>query len=156
MGFEIERKFLVDLEKWNVLQKPPGKVYRQGYVADIDNKTVRVRCSDTEAFLTIKGKTIGATRSEIEFEIPVAEANEILQTLSENEVSKTRYEIMHQEKLWEVDVFHGANNGLVVAEIELEDESENFDLPDWVTAEVTEDPRYYNSNLARYPYSGWS
>lgn len=155
MPLEIERKFLVDHLKWNALVKPLGKIIRQGYLTDDETKTIRVRLSDQEAFITIKGRTTGASRSEFEYAIPFDDANTMLDTLSQNEVSKTRYEILFEDKLWEVDVFNGANEGLIVAEIELESEKEKFRMPDWVTKEVTEDPRYYNSNLATTPFKIW-
>jgi CYTH domain-containing protein len=155
MALEIERKYLVDHKKWNELEKPAGKFYRQGYLSTDENKTVRIRVSDAEAYLTIKGKSTGATRSEFEYEIPLTDAEQMLNTLSESELSKTRYKINYQGKLWEVDVFHNANEGLIVAEIELNSEDEKFDLPDWVLQEVTDDPKYYNSNLTLIPFKTW-
>ena len=155
MHLEIERKFLVDHLKWDALVKPKGKIIRQGYITDDNTKTIRLRVMDQSAFLTIKGRTTGATRSEYEYEIPLNDANKILDTLSQNEVSKTRYEIFYEHKLWEVDVFDGLNEGLIVAEIELASEDEKFLIPDWVTTEVTEDPGYYNSNLAKQPFKTW-
>ena len=156
MALEIERKYLVDHKKWNKIDKPDGKLYRQGYLFGDENKTLRVRLTDSDAYLTIKGKTKDATRDEFEYKIPLADAQQLLDTFSERELSKTRYEISHQGKLWEVDVFHDANEGLIVAEIELDDEHEKFELPDWVTEEVTNDPRYYNSNLALLPFKKWN
>ncbi len=155
MPLEIERKFLVDHLKWNALVKPKGKIMRQGYLMDDEVKTIRVRLSDEAAYITIKGRTTGATRSEFEYKIPFDDANTMLDTLSQNEISKTRYEILFENKLWEVDVFHGANEGLIVAEIELESEDETFVIPEWVTTEVTEDAKYYNSNLAKKPFNMW-
>lgn len=155
MPLEIERKFLVDHKKWNELDKPAGKLYRQGYISTNENKTVRVRLTEGEAFLTIKGKSTGATRSEFEYKIPVEDAAQLLNTLAESELSKTRYEIYYKDKLWEVDVFHQANDGLIVAEIELESEDEKFDLPDWVLQEVTDEAKYYNSNLTLRPFKSW-
>ncbi|TCD15737.1 CYTH domain-containing protein [Pedobacter psychrodurus] len=155
MGKEIERKFLIDQQKWNNLSKPEGKLFRQGYLLSDKDKTVRVRATETKGFLTIKGQTIGATRMEYEYEIPVAEAIELLDNFSLSELSKTRYEISFSGKLWEVDVFLGDNKGLIVAEIELESEDETFDLPDWVSKEVTEEEKYYNSNLTVTPFKDW-
>lgn len=155
MPLEIERKFLVDHSKWNALVKPKGKIIRQGYITDDDTKTIRVRVIDQVAYITIKGRNSGATRGEFEYAIPLNDANEILNTLSQKEISKTRYEIIYYNKVWEVDVFAGDNKGLIVAEIELEREEEKFRMPDWVTKEVTEDPRYYNSNLATTPFKIW-
>ncbi|MDI3320633.1 CYTH domain-containing protein [Pinibacter soli] len=155
MPLEIERKYLVDHQKWNSLEKPAGKRYRQGYLSTDENKTIRIRTTGAEAYLTIKGKSKGATRSEFEYEIPLAEATQMLDTLSESELSKTRYEIHYMGKLWEVDVFHDANAGLIVAEIELDNEDEKFELPDWILQEVTDDAKYYNSNLTSNPFSKW-
>jgi CYTH domain-containing protein len=155
MALEIERKYLVDHKKWNELEKPAGKYYRQGYLSTDENKTVRIRLSDAEAYLTIKGKSIGATRSEFEYKIHLDDAKQMLDTLSESELSKTRYKIHYKGKLWEVDVFHDANEGLIIAEIELESEDEKFELPDWVLKEVTDDAKYYNSNLTLNPFRNW-
>ncbi|WP_426327488.1 CYTH domain-containing protein [Pedobacter sp. R-06] len=155
MGKEIERKFLIDQQKWDNLSKPEGKLFRQGYLLSDKDKTIRVRATETKGFLTIKGQTIGATRMEYEYEIPVAEATELLDNFSLSELSKTRYEIPFNGKLWEIDVFLGANKGLVVAEIELNSEDEIFALPDWVSREVTEEEKYYNSNLTINPFKDW-
>ncbi|SDH66841.1 CYTH domain-containing protein [Pedobacter terrae] len=155
MGKEIERKFLIDQQKWDNLTKPEGKLLRQGYLLSDKDKTIRVRATETKGFLTIKGQTIGATRLEYEYEIPVVEATELLDNFSVSELSKTRYEIQFNGKLWEVDVFSGDNAGLIVAEIELESEEETFDLPDWIDKEVTEEERYYNSNLTVRPFKDW-
>ncbi len=155
MGKEIERKFLINQQKWDNLSKPAGKLFRQGYLLSDKNKTVRVRATETKGFLTIKGQTIGATRMEYEYEIPVAEATELLDNFALSELSKTRYEITFNDKVWEIDVFLGDNKGLIVAEIELESEDEIFDVPDWVSKEVTEEEKYYNSNLTVKPFKDW-
>ncbi|KIA91928.1 adenylate cyclase [Pedobacter kyungheensis] len=155
MGKEIERKFLINQQKWDSLIKPAGKQFRQGYLLTDKDKTVRVRATETKGFLTIKGQTIGATRLEYEYEIPLSEAVELLDHFSQSELSKTRYEIVFEDKIWEVDVFSGRNEGLIVAEIELESETETFSLPDWVSHEVTEEEKYYNSNLTLSPYKDW-
>jgi len=155
MGKEIERKFLIDQQKWDNLNKPEGKLFRQGYLLADKAKTIRVRATETKGFLTIKGQTIGATRLEYEYEIPVTEATELLDNFAVSELSKTRYEIKFNDKLWEVDVFSGDNLGLIVAEIELESEDETFDLPDWIGKEVTEEAKYYNSNLTVKPFKDW-
>ncbi|MBB6238593.1 CYTH domain-containing protein [Pedobacter sp. AK013] len=155
MGKEIERKFLIDQQKWDTLSKPEGKLLRQGYLLSDKDKTIRVRATDTKGFLTIKGQTIGATRMEYEYEIPVGEATELLDNFSLSELSKIRYEITYNGKVWEIDVFLGDNKGLIVAEIELESENEIFDLPDWVSREVTEEEKYYNSNLTVKPFKDW-
>jgi len=155
MAIEIERKFLVDMLSWEQLNKPEGKIYRQGYLLSEVNKSVRIRASNEEAFITIKGKTEGAIRPEYEYSIPLNEALELLNDLCDHEISKTRYEIIFDNKKWEVDVFHGVNEGLIVAEIELKDEHEIFSKPDWVTREVTGDAKYYNASLALNPFRNW-
>jgi CYTH domain-containing protein len=155
MGIEIERKFLVHKEKWEIAAKGTGKLLIQGYLFASTEKSVRVRIAGSKAFITIKGSTTGATRAEFEYEIPLADAQQMLNTLAESKIEKTRYEIEHDHKVWEVDVFYGPNNGLIVAEIELPNENEPLTLPDWVATEVTDDVRYYNSNLATNPYCNW-
>ena len=153
MGKEIERKFLVDRAKWDPDQS--GTVYRQGYVANLPDKSVRVRIAGEKAMLTLKGgKTL--VRDEYEYPIPVAEARELLERFCEKPlIEKTRYRVRYGNHLWEVDVFHGENEGLFLAEIELGDPSEVFDKPAWAGKEVTGDKRYYNANLGRHPYRDW-
>jgi CYTH domain-containing protein len=155
MGKEIERKFLVHADIWSNLDKPKGNLLRQGYLTTEPHKTIRVRATNDKGFITIKGISIGATRAEYEYEIPKSEAIELLDQFAENELSKIRYEISFDSKIWEVDVFSGANEGLIVAEIELESEQEVFTTPDWVAQEVTEDKRYFNSNLSLHPFKEW-
>lgn len=154
MGTEIERKFLVVGDAWRVLARPMH--FRQGYLSSVKERTVRVRLSGDRATLTIKGLTVGATRSEFEYEIPPAEADEILEQLCERPlIEKNRYVIETPDATWEVDEFLGVNQGLVVAEIELADEGQVFDRPNWIGAEVTDDPKYYNANLVARPFSTW-
>ncbi len=155
MGVEIERKFLVDLQKWNDLVKPRGVAYIQGYIIKEPSKTVRVRIAGDNGYITIKGKSIGAARSEYEYQIPKADADELLNVFCELVITKTRYNIPHANKLWEVDVFLAQNEGLIVAEIELDSELEVFEYPDWITDEVTGDVKYYNSMLSVNPYKNW-
>lgn len=155
MGLEIERKFLVNHEKWAETEKPKVEFYRQGYMLTDPNKTIRVRATDTKGFLTIKGKTEGATRAEFEYEIPKEEAIQLLDMFAVSDLTKYRYKIVFAEKLWEVDVFLGENEGLIVAEIELSSEDETFDLPDWAAEEVTGEKKYYNSNLSTLPFKKW-
>jgi adenylate cyclase len=149
MGIEIERKFLVSKEKWEGLEKPRGVYLRQGYLNDSAGCTVRVRETETEGYLTIKGKSVGLVRAEFEYPIPKADAKQMLDTLAKTQLSKTRYEIIVGQHTWEVDVFHDANEGLILAEIELESADEMFELPNWIEKEVSNDPRYYNSALAK-------
>ncbi|WP_309498019.1 CYTH domain-containing protein [Sulfurovum sp.] len=154
MGIEIEHKFLIDKDKLPKLQN--GFSIKQGYIQTIDHTTVRVRIRDKDAFLTIKGENKGATRLEFEYPIPINDANEMLKDLCNTSViDKTRYLLKHEGHIWEIDIFEGENIGLVIAEIELENEDEAFTLPNWVTKEVTNDTKYFNSNLIEHPYSNW-
>ncbi len=155
MPIEIERKFLVHKEIWQNTTKPIPDVYRQGYLYSDVSKTIRVRIANTKAWITIKGKTTNASRPEFEYEIPKAEAEEMLTLLAESSVEKCRYKIKVGGKLWEVDEFKAANEGLLIAEIELNSETESFTLPEWAGKEVTEDPRYNNAALSKFPFSNW-
>ena len=151
MFVEIERIFLVSGFNPANLR---FKKMKQAYLAK-DGNTVRVRIADNKAFLTIKGKTEGISRAEFEYEIPVEDANAMMSMAIYPPVIKTRYYAEVGGKTWEVDVFEGENEGLVLAEIELRSEDEEFSLPEWATKEVTGDKRYYNSYLAENPYKGW-
>lgn len=154
MGVEIERKFLVD--ETLLLELTNGYTIKQGYIQTVDHTTVRIRIRDKEAFLTIKGKSQGATRLEFEFPIPLSDAQEMLTNLCHASlIEKTRYLVEHEGHTWEVDVFEGSNKGLIVAEIELEREDEAFSLPKWARKEVTDDVRYFNANLVERPYTVW-
>jgi adenylate cyclase len=155
MGAEIERKFLVDHEKWSLVDKPEGTHYRQGYILSNKQETVRVRISDTKGFLNLKSRVSEITRKEFEYEIPLEDGIEILNLFTKNGTEKIRYCIPFKGKIWEVDVFLGDNTGLVVAEIELISEDEEFEVPGWITKEVTDDGRYTNSSLAQHPFKGW-
>ena len=154
MGTEIERKFLLLNDGWRGLAT--GKPYVQGYLADGVACSVRVRIADGKATLNIKGATGGAVRSEFEYPLPMEDARHMLATLARKPlIEKTRYAVEYSGFCWEIDEFHGANQGLVVAEIELAREDQAFEIPAWIGEEVTNDPRYYNANLARVPYSRW-
>ncbi|QOW10466.1 CYTH domain-containing protein [Kaistella flava (ex Peng et al. 2021)] len=155
MGVEIERKFLVNHDKWEQVEKPSGEFYRQGYLLTDPKKTIRVRQTSDKGFLTIKGISVGATRAEYEYEIPFEEAKELLDQFSVAELSKIRYKISIDNHIWEVDVFSGKNEGLIVAEIELKSEDETFEIPGWIDREVTGEEKYYNSNLVSEPFSNW-
>ncbi len=153
MGKEIERKYLVKSNEWKSLAQ--GVVYRQGYIATVGKQTVRVRIAGNQGYLTIKGENIGTTRSEFEYPIPVKDAAEMLDTLCDRPlIEKTRYKIPIGDLIWEVDEFTGENEGLVIAEVELQSENQVIELPQWIDRQVTE-PKYYNSSLAKYPYSQW-
>jgi adenylate cyclase len=155
MPKEIERKYLVNKEKWAKTHKPKGQLYRQGYILTEPTKTIRVRLTETKGFLTIKGLSVGATRPEYEYEIPVQHAQELLDNFTVSELSKIRYKINFKGKIWEVDEFLGTNVGLLIAEIELKSEDETYELPDWVGEEVTGDDKYYNSSLTVNPFQKW-
>lgn len=154
MAKEIERKFLVKDGAWRQAKRTK---YRQGYLNTQKERTVRVRTiGDETAYLTIKGENVGATRREYEYEIPVQDADELLDELCERPlIEKYRYEVEYEGLTWEVDQFFGTNEGLRVAEVELDSEDQQFTRPDWLGEEVTGDPRYYNANLIDNPYSQW-
>ncbi|NCA69629.1 MAG: CYTH domain-containing protein [Sphingobacteriia bacterium] len=155
MAVEIERKFLVEGESWRAAVERRDTIL-QGYLVESGPLTLRVRVKGGRGFLTIKGATTGVSRIEYEYEIPLADAREMLETLTCLPViEKVRHLVRHGEHLWEIDVFAGANAGLVLAEIELTAEDESFDRPDWAGPEVSDDPRYFNRNLASHPYTHW-
>lgn len=155
MAIEIERKFLVKGDAWR--KQAIGKLYGQGYIATKDEiTTVRIRIVGEHSYLTIKGKTEGIGRAEFEYEIPVDDARIMLETLCDRPViEKIRYQIKIDNLIWEIDEFLGKNKGLVIAEVELENENQEINLPEWVSEEVTQDLRYYNVNLAKNPYKNW-
>jgi CYTH domain-containing protein len=155
MGIEIERKYLLDIDQWNALPKPPGQYLRQGYLSTDPTKTIRVRVTDTNGWITIKGLSVGAARAEFEYGIPQQEATELLDMFAVAGLTKIRYKINYKGMLWEVDEFLADNLGLIVAEIELKDELQLFDIPDWISREVTGEEKYYNSNLSIHPYNKW-
>ena len=155
MAVEIERKFLVHKEKWKKVNKPKGDYFRQGYILNELKCTIRIRITEQFAFITLKGNNEGITRKEFEYKIPIDDGVEMLKCFASSEIEKTRYRIEFQGKLWEIDEFSGENEGLIMAEIELNDEKEEFLLPEWVHSEVSDDPRYYNSNLSVFPYKKW-
>lgn len=163
MGIEIERKYLVKKDKWRShkqqLQNQSSEVglkYCQGYLPTRDNTTVRVRTVGKQGYLTIKSQVVGYTRSEFEYSIPVEDAKQMLETLClQPLIEKVRYKINYNELVWEVDEFLGDNEGLIIAEIELQNEAQLIDIPDWIDREVN-DKKYFNSNLTKYPYSKWN
>ncbi|MED5238071.1 MAG: CYTH domain-containing protein [Pseudomonadota bacterium] len=155
MALEIERKFLV--RDTDITDTLAGERLTQGYLSHDKNATVRVRIAGDSAWLTIKGKTEGATRSEFEYPVPVEDANAMLNELcGQGVIDKTRYRLPQGDLCWEIDVFHGDNEGLIVAEIELPSEDTTFDRPDWLGEEVTGEVRYYNSALSSTPYKHWT
>lgn len=156
MATEIERKFLVQSDDWR-RQVTERKHMVQAYFAGSDKASIRVRISGESANINIKSATLDVQRKEYEFPIPVDDARELVAELCEQPViEKTRYYVPHAGHMWEVDVFNGANEGLIVAEIELNDADEAFDKPSWLGVEVSHDKRYYNVCLVQNPYKNWS
>ncbi|MCG6133347.1 MAG: CYTH domain-containing protein [Nostoc sp. LLA-1] len=154
MAKEIERKFLVMGDGWRELAK--GSIYRQGYIATQDKVTVRVRIIGEQAYLTIKGPVVNVTRLEFEYPIPVVDAQIMLDTLCRRPfIEKIRYKIEWGGLIWEIDEFDGINKGLILAEVELSDANQVFDIPTWIGQEVSHDYRYFNSNLVTHPFSQW-
>ena len=153
MAKEIERKFLIDAEKWAKQGNPVEMC--QGYLAINGDKIIRVRIAGNNAFITIKGNLQGISRDEFEYEIPVDDARQLMNLCEGNPVEKTRYNYLFAGKMWEIDLFHGANNGLIVAEIELNSEDEPFEKPSWIGEEVSTESKYYNFNLSQNPFTNW-
>ena len=148
---EIERKYLVNLDLWRPIGK--GNFLRQGYLSEVKERVVRVRLADDKGFLTVKGMTEGFSRFEFEYEIPLNDAHQMLDTLCETPlIEKIRYDEEQEGMLWEIDVFLGENKGLVLAEVELKRETQQFSLPTWIDKEVSEDPRFFNVNLVKNPF----
>jgi len=156
MGIEIERKYLLKDERWRASANA-GTRYRQGYLVGAKAASVRVRIEGEQAFLNIKSATLGITRQEYEYPIPMQDARAMLDGLcAQPLIEKTRYHLDYQGHVWEIDVFAGENAGLVVAEIELASEQADFPRPDWLGEEVSDDPRYYNVSLVKTPYKDWN
>jgi adenylate cyclase len=154
MPAEIERKFLLASSEWrsNVTE---SRRIAQGYLSRDPARTVRVRISGEKAFMTIKGKTEGISRTEIEFPLPLETAQNLLPLCFQPLIDKTRHLVPHDGHFWEIDEFHGANTGLIVAEIELEAEDTAFARPDWLGEEVSHDFRYTNASLSERPFREW-
>jgi len=155
LAIEIERKFLLRDDSWK--QQASRQLHiRQGYLIGAKQASVRVRIENQSANLNIKGMTLGVQRQEFEYPIPLADANELLTTLCDLPlIEKIRYLVPFDGSHWEIDEFTGDNTGLVVAEIELEHEDAPFTHPPWLGIEVSDDPRYYNTCLAKHPYKEW-
>ena len=154
MGREIERKFLVATEAWRAGVVAVDSL-RQGYLCTDPERTVRVRLAGEKAWLTIKGRAHGPSRAEFEYRIPIADVQELLQMCLSPLVEKTRHRVPFGGRTWEVDVFAGANRGLVLAEVELDAAEAAVTLPSWLGKEVTDDHRYANANLAARPFTTW-
>jgi len=154
MAIEIERKFLTKEKPFSIAKR--SLKINQGYIINEKSKVIRVREKGDDYFLTIKGNNIGISRLEYDFPISKEDAKELIFHFCKTTlIEKTRHYIEHKGHTWEVDEFHGKNNGLIVAEIELESEDEKFEIPYWVGEEVTQDDRYYNMNLAIHPFTSW-
>jgi len=155
VAFETERRFLVKNDDWK-RRASVGTAYRQGYIFTGENRTLRVRVAGNRGFLTLKGLHEGITRHEYDYEIPLAEAEEIMSVFCERTpVEKVRYTVEEAGTRWEVDVFSGANHGLVIAEVEISEEGESIELPGWAGEEVTGVARYLNVNLYLLPVGEW-
>lgn len=155
MAQETERKFLVKDETWRA-ESREGRLYRQGYLSRVKERIVRVRTAGQKGSITVKGITKGISRAEFEYEIPLEDANQMLEHLCEKAlIEKIRYKVLYEDMTWEVDEFKGENEGLVLAEVELSDENQKIVLPPWVGDEVSGDPRYYNANLVEHPFCRW-
>jgi adenylate cyclase len=154
MAIEIEHKFLLANEDWRRSIQKSVK-YKQGYLSSQPTSSIRIRISDNQAWLNIKSATIGTQRLEFEYEIPLPDAEEIINKLCGKLIEKIRHFITHDRNIWEIDEFEGDNQGLIVAEIELAEVGQKFIKPDWLGAEVTQDLRFYNNNLAINPYKNW-
>src|SRR5262245_16797862 len=156
MSFEIERKFLVRGNGWQELAKEQTRI-RQAYLASDGKVSIRVRIKDDRtATLTIKSRPAAVRRLELEYAIPVLEAEALMQLREGSVIEKVRHHVPWGEFLWEVDVFSGENKGLIIAEVELDHEHQHIELPNWIGTEVTGQPQYYNSSLVRHPYSLWT
>ena len=156
MAQEIERKFLLTSDAWR--SEVDGSCrYVQGYLGSSEKVSIRIRTSGEKAFLNFKSATLGISRSEYEYEIPLADADEMLASFSDGPlIEKVRYFVQRGHHTWEIDLFEGDNAGLVVAEIELQHENEPFEKPAWIGEEVSDDPRYYNVSLVTYPFCEWN
>lgn len=147
MAQEIEYKFLVKEDLWDTIDKPEPIEIKQGYLSRSEDLTVRVRTKGDKGFITVKGRTTGITRSEFEYEIPLLDAEEMLDNYVHKYIDKHRYEIKHDGNIWEVDVFHGNLKGLILAELEVESENQKFTKPEWIGMDVSEDHNFYNAVL---------
>jgi len=155
MATEIERKFMIINDHWRE-DADEGMPIIQAYMGSNDKSSIRIRIQGEQANLNIKSKTLGIERSEYEYAIPLTEAKEMLENLCDRPfIEKTRYHVIHDHHKWEIDVFAGDNEGLIVAELELASADEVFSLPDWIGKEVSDDPRYYNICLVTHPYNKW-
>ena len=154
MAIEIERKYLLKNEDWRK-EVESKSIIKQGYLNSNPERTVRIRITNNKGFLTIKSKNEGSKRKEFEYEIPLEEAQDLILLCEQPIIEKTRYLVPINNHTWEIDVFEGINKGLEVAEIELSQENESFEIPNWIGKEVTEEIKYYNSQLIENPFTTW-
>jgi len=155
MPIEIERKFLLSNNSWRDEVVKSSRI-RQGYMGIIDKASVRIRIQGDKANINVKSATLDIRRMEYEYEIPLDEAEEMLDQLcNQPQIDKTRFIVKRDGHVWEIDEFYGDNEGLTVAEVELDDEDEEIIKPDWIGEEVTTDPRYYNVSLIKHPFKEW-
>ncbi len=154
MAVETERKFLLKNNDWRLLVSAQRQIM-QGYLNSEPERTVRVRISDGQGIITIKSKSEGLSRAEYEYNIPVADAREMMALCEKPIIEKTRHLLTFENKLWEIDEFDGDNKGLIVAEVELESERETPTLPYWLGEEVSYDKKYFNASLIQHPYCQW-
>jgi len=154
MNKEIERKFLLKNADWKIFANA-GISIKQGYLNSSKELTTRIRTKGKQAFITIKGKTEGISRAEFEYEIPLKDALELLKLCQNSNIEKTRYEVKIENHTWEIDVFEGENQGLIVAEIELSSEDETFKKPTWLGKEVSFEDKYFNACLVENPFKKW-
>jgi adenylate cyclase len=154
MGVEIERKFLIKDDSWREKATDANDI-KQGYLNSVAERTVRVRISERKGILTIKGKNDNLSRLEYEYEIPLKDAESLIELCENPIIEKTRHSYLHANHHWEIDVFKGENEGLIVAEVELESEEEELQLPEWIGEEVSNDSKYYNSSLITNPFVNW-
>lgn len=152
---EIERKFLVNSAKWYNFPKDKGELVIQGYLACDNFKSIRMRLKGEKGYITIKSNTVNISREEFEFPVDKETAIEIINKFSESRIEKIRFTIAYKGKFWEIDEFLGENKGLIIAEVELESENEQIEIPEWIDKEVSNDTKYYNNNLSKYPYIEW-
>jgi adenylate cyclase len=155
MALEIERKFLVKANSHSWMKDASASNIRQGYLCDDVRRSVRVRINEQSALLTIKGQTVGMSRHEYEYAIPVDDAEKLLAMCVHSIIVKTRYTLNIDGLIWEVDEFHHDNKGLIIAEVELDYVDQHVSLPEWIDSEVTDDPRFYNLALCQHPYNIW-
>lgn len=155
MAVEIEHKYLVDNALWKKEIPQRSSTIAQAYLCIEPKSTIRIRIKDEQAFVTIKSKSIGDTRDEFEYEIPLADAEHMMKTMCTNTIEKVRHYITYEGKLWEVDEFKGDNEGLIIAEIELNSANEKYSIPAWAIRNVSDDRNYANSNLTKNPFKNW-